>query len=339
MSHNKILADIKQKKYAPVYIFDGEEPYFIDLLSDYISDNVLDDAEKEFNQSILYGQDVSPEDLIPIVKRYPMMAEYQVVIVREAQVWRNMEALEQLIKHPVASTILVINYKGKKLDGRSAFSKLLKDKKYKAGVVHFNSPKLKDSNIVGWINQYCKSQNLEIDPRAVAMLAENIGSNLSSLIDALDKLKILVPKGQNISQDDISKHIGISKDFNIFELQKAIGQRNDYRSLLIATHFANTPKDHHVIPVNSGLYRFFRQLLSYHALARTTDRGGLASAIGVNPYFLGDYVNAAAKYGPYQVLEVIDILHDIDLKSKGVNATSSDSGDLVKEMVSRILRV
>ena len=337
MSHTKILADLKQKKYAPMYVFDGEEPYFIDLLSDYIADNVLDDAEKEFNQSILYGQDVSPEDIVPIVKRYPMMAEYQVVIVREAQVWRNLEVLEQLIKHPVASTIFVINYKGKKIDGRSNFSKLLKKHK---SVVHFNSPKLKEGMAVtGWINQYCKEHKLNIDPRAVAMLSENIGNNLSNLIDALDKLKILIPEGETISQGDISKHVGISKDFNIFELQKAIGQRNDYRALFIANHFANTPKDHHVIPVTGGIYRYFRQLLIYHSLARTTDKGGLASAMGVSPYFIGDYVNAATKYGPHQVLEVIDILHDIDLKSKGVNSTGIDSGDLVKEMVSRILRV
>lgn len=338
MSYIKILADLKQKKYVPVYIFDGEEPYFIDLLSDYISENVLDEAEKEFNQSILYGQDVSPEDIVPIVKRYPMMAEYQVVIVREAQVWRNLEALEQLITHPVASTIFVINYKGKKIDGRSLFSRLIK--KHKASVVHFNSPKLKDGRAVtDWINNYCKDNKLNIDPRAVAMLSENIGNNLSNLIDALDKLIILIPKGQTITQDDISKHIGISKDFNVFEMQKAIGQRNDYRALFIASYFAKNQKDHHVIPVTGAIYRFFRQLLSYHALARTTDRGGLASAMGVPPFFLNEYVSASAKYGPYQVIEVIDILHDIDLKTKGVNATGSDSGELLKEMVSRILRV
>ena len=338
MSHIKILADLKQKKYAPIYLFDGEEPYFIDLLSDYISDNVLDEAEKEFNQSILYGQDVSPEDLVPIVKRYPMMAEYQVVIVREAQVWRNFEALEQLIINPVASTIFVINYKGKKIDGRSVFAKLVK--KHKASVVHFNSPKLKDGRAVtDWINNYCKDNKLDIAPPAVAMLAENIGNNLSNLIDALDKLIILIPKGQTISQNDISKHIGISKDFNVFEMQKAIGQRNDYRALFIANYFAHNQKDHHVIPVTGAIYRFFRQLLSYHALVRTTDRGSLASAMGVHPYFLDDYVSAAGKYSPYQVLEIIDILHDIDLKTKGVNATSNDSGELVKEMVSRILRV
>ena len=338
MPHKKILADLKQKKYAPVYVLDGEEPYFIDLLSNYIADNVLDEAEKEFNQSILYGQDVTPEEIVSVVKRYPMMAEYQVVIVREAQVWRNLEALEQLITHPVSSTIFVINYKGKKIDGRSLFSRLLK--KHKSSVVHFNSPKLKDgSAVTTWINQYCKENKLDIDHRAVAMLSENIGNNLSNLIDALDKLIILIPKGQTITQDDISKHIGISKDFNVFEMQKAIGQRNDYRALFIASYFAKNQKEHHVIPVTGAIYRFFRQLLSYHSLARNTERGSLASAMGVNPYFLNDYVSAAAKYNPYQVLEVIDILHDIDLKTKGVNATSSDSGDLLKEMVSRILRV
>jgi|SRR5690554_5535764 len=337
MPHKKILADLKQKKYAPVYIFEGEEPYFIDLLSDYISEHVLDDAEKEFNQSILYGQDVKPEDLAPIVKRYPMMAEHQVVIVREAQVWRNFDALEHFIKNPVTSTILVINYRGKKLDGRSTLAKLIKSKKH--NVVSLSSPKLRENEVAAWINQYCKSKNLEIDPRAVGMLAENIGNNLGNLVDALDKLIIVVPKGQTISPDDVSKHIGISKDFNIFELQKAIGQRNDYRSLFIANYFANNQKDHHVIPVTGGLYRFFRQLLIYHSLVKSTDKNALASAMGVSPYFLNDYITASRNYGPYQVINVIDILHDIDLKSKGVNITGMDSGVLLKEMVSRILRV
>ena|SRR5690554_4053642 len=338
MQHKKILADLKEKKYAPVYFFDGEEPYFIDLLSDYITDNVLDDAEKEFNLSVLYGQDVSAEDLIPIVKRYPMMAEYQVVVVREAQVWKTLEPLEQLVLQPVTSTILVINYRGKKIDGRSTFSKLIK--KHKGTIVHFNSPKLKEgAAVTAWINQYCKENRLDINPGAVVMLSENIGSNLSNLIDALDKLRILIPQGQTITEDDISKHVGINKDFNVFEMRKAIGRRDNYRALFIANYFAQNQKEHHVIPITGAIYRFFRQLLSYHSLVRKSEGGNLASALGVNPYFLNDYVTAAAKYSPYQVIEVIDILHDIDLKTKGVNATSSDSGKLVKEMVSRILRV
>lgn len=334
MSYSKILANLKNRKFAPVYLFDGDEPYYIDLLSDYIAENVLDEAEKEFNQSILYAQDVKPDDIVPIVKRYPMMAEYQVVIVREAQNWRSMDALEPIITHPVNSTILVINIKGKKADGRSKIPKLIKEKG-----VYFTSSKLRDSDVPKWISSYCASAKLNIEPTAAAMLGEHIGANLGNLVSAFDRLKILVPQGEKITADHISKHIGISKDFNIFELQNALGSRNDYKALLIANHFASRPKDHHVIPVMAGLYRYFLQLLKYHALSRNTDRRSLASAMGINPYFLDGYQRAAANYHPIQVLEIVDVLHDIDLKSKGVNATAGDSGELIKEMVSRILRI
>lgn len=334
MSHTKILADLKQKKYAPFYVFDGEEPYFIDLLSDYISKNVLSEAEQEFNQSILYGQDITPEELVPMVKRFPMMAEYQVIIVREAQNWRNFEALESLLLNPVTTTILVINIKGKKLDGRSNFSKLIK----KHGV-YFNSPSLRDNMIPSWISSYCSSRKMAIEPEAVALLSENIGTNLNNLINALDKLEILVPKGETITKDSVFKHIGISKDYNIFEFQNAIGARNDYKALFIANYYANNQKDHHVIMVASGLYRYFTKLITYHSLVRNTDKQSLGKAMGINPYFMGDFQRAARNYNATQIVAILDILYDIDLKSKGVKATGSiHSGDLVKEMVSRILR-
>lgn len=333
MPHSKILADLKQKKYAPFYFFDGDEPYYIDLLSDYISNNVLDEGEKEFNLSILYGQDVSPEDLVPIAKRYPMMAEYQVVIVREAQVWKKFDALETLLLNPVKTTILVISMKGKKLDGRSNISKLIK----KHGV-YFNSPLLRENMIPGWISNYCASRKMNIDPRAVALLSENIGTNIHNLINALDRLEINVPKGETITADTVSKHIGISKDFNVFELQNAIGKRNDFKSLFIANYFAKNQKDHHVIMVVSALFRFFTKLITYHSLVKKTDKQSLATAMGIPPFFMSDYQQAAHNYNTDSIVAILDILYDIDLKSKGVKTTGNDSGELVKEMVSRILR-
>ncbi len=334
MSHTKIIADLKQKKYAPFYLLEGEEPYYTDLISEYISKNVLTEDEKEFNQSVLYGQDISPEELVPIAKRYPMMAEYQVVIVREAQNWKDLTPLETLASDPVKTTILVINYKGKKIDGRSKLVKLVK----KSGI-HFSSPKLKDWDISKWISQYCSDRKLDIDQRAVAMLSENIGANLGNLVNALEKLEILVPKGETITPDSVSKHIGISKDFTIFELQNALGTRNDYKALFIANYFANNQKDHHIIPVLLGLYRFFTKLITYHSLARSTDPQSLAKTMNVHPYFMGDYQKAAHNFNNAQIIAIIDILYDIDLKTKGVNASSIDTGVLLKEMVSRILRV
>ncbi|MFN2429742.1 MAG: DNA polymerase III subunit delta, partial [Cryomorphaceae bacterium] len=242
MDFNKVLESLKKGNFKPIYIFDGDEPYFIDALTDYIETNVLSPDEKEFNQSVLYGQDVSPDELVSVVKRFPMMAPYQVVIVKEAQNWRSAEALKPIFENPVPSTILVLSFKGKNIDGRSAAFKLAK----KNGV-HFRSKKLRDYELVKWIGAYCSERGISIDPHASAMLSENIGANVGNIVNALDKLQILTPEGDSITADSVSKHIGISKDFNVFELQKAIGERNDYRAKLIANYFAGNQKEHHLI--------------------------------------------------------------------------------------------
>ncbi len=334
MKFNEIFSDLKAKKYKSLYFFDGDEPYFIDSLTDYISRHVLDDSEKEFNQSVLYGQDISPADLAPVVKRYPMMAERQVVVVKEAQNWRSLNDLEAIFANPVPTTILVINYKGKKIDGRSKLLKLIK-----ANGVYFNSAKLKPYEVGKWISQYCNSKHVDIDTQAVAMLSENIGNDLGNLVNALDKLQILCPKGEKISPDLVSKNIGISKDFNEFELQKALGQRDDRKALYIANYFANNQKDHHIIKVSINLYYYFAKLIKYHSVPNKADKQSLARAMGVNPYFVDDFHVAGKNYSKMSLLHAMEILYDIDLKSKGVNNTGSKHGELMKEMVSRILRV
>ena len=333
MSFNSILNSLKKKEYASIYFLDGEETYFIDALTDYIAHHVLDESEKDFNQSILYAQDISPEDLVPIVKRYPMMAPYQVVIVKEAQNWRSLDGLTEIITHPVSTTILVINYKGKKLDGRS---KILKEIK-KQGV-YFTSQKLRDYEIPKWIQEHCSARNQDIDPMASNLLAEYIGNDLGNLVNALEKLEILSEPGEKITSSMVSAHIGISKDFNVFELQKAIGQRNDSKALFIANYFANNQKEHHIIPVSASLFRYFTKLISYHGLKNVTDQKSVASQLGVHPYFVKEYQSAARNYSATSLMNAIDIIYDIDLKSKGVNNSSSSSGDLLKEMVARLLR-
>ncbi len=331
----KILSDLKQKKFKPLYFLDGDEPYYVDLISDYIAENVLSEGEKDFNQSVIYAQDMDPDELISVVKRYPMMAEYQVVIVREAQIWgKKVEKLEELFANPVQTTILVINYKGKKLDGRSTFGKNVK----KNGV-YFNSMKVRDFEIQGWINQYCRDENIAIDPRASGMLSEHIGANVSGLIQAFEKLKILLPEGEKITPQAISTHIGISKDFNIFELQKAVGYRDEYKALFIANYFANNQKDHPIVMVTSGLYRYFNQLIMYHGMHKSTAKETMAKAMGIHPYFIGEFQQAASNYSSDRILNCIDVLFDIELKSKGVTASSGSAGQLVREMVGRLLRV
>lgn len=334
MKFNDILNDLKAKKYKSLYFFDGDEPYFIDALTNYMSHHILDEAERDFNQSILYGQDLAPSDLAPIVKRYPMMAERQVVIVKEAQNWRSLLDLEPIFANPVPTTILVINYKGKKLDGRSKLIKLIKE-----NGVYFNSAKVKPYEVGKWISQYCQSKQVKIDTRATAMLSENIGNDLGNLVNALDKLQILCPEGESISPDLVSKNIGISKDFNEFELQNALGQKDDKKALYIANYFANNQKEHHIIKVSINLYYYFAKLIKYHSLPNKADNQSVARAMGVNPYFVKDFHVAARNYPKMSLLRVMEILYDIDLKSKGVNNTGSKHGDLMKEMVSRLLRV
>lgn len=335
MSYTKILSDLKQKKFKPIYLFDGDEPYYIDALSNYIAENVLDEAQKEFNQSVLYARDLAPEDLSPIVKRYPMMAPYQVVIVREAQNWsKKLSKLEEIVANPVDTTILVINYKGKKIDGRKKLVKLAKEKG-----VYFSSNQLRDYEVPKWIDQHCKTNNIDISPQAVGMLSEHIGANLGNLISAFDKLEILLPKGEKITPQAITKHIGISKDFNIFELQRAVGENDHYKALFIANYYANNQKEHNIIPVISGLYRYFNQLITYLSLRNNTDKQSLAKEMGVHPYFIGQFQQAAANYSKERLVQSIEILYDTELKAKGVTNSNTDGGQLVREMVGKLVRV
>ena len=333
MSFNSILNTLKKKEYAPIYFLDGEETYFIDALTNYISHNVLDESERDFNQSVLYGQDITPEDLVPIVKRFPMMAPFQVIILKEAQNWRSMEALASIFEKPVNTTILVINYKGKKLDGRSKLLKAIK----KNGV-YFNSQKLRDYEIPKWIQEHCLARGQAIDPLATNLLAEYVGNDLGKLVNALEKLEILSEPGEKITSSMVSEHIGINKDFNVFELQKAIGQRNDSKALYIANYFANNQKDHHIIPVTASLFRYFTKLISYHGIKNPTDQKSVASQLGIHPYFVKEYQGAAKNYSATSLMNAVDIIYDIDLKSKGVNNNSANSGELLKEMVARLLR-
>ena len=326
------MTTLRKKDYAPFYFFDGNEPFYIDKLTDYIQKGILNESEREFNQSVYYGRDISPQDLIPIVKRFPMMAEYQVIIVKEAQNWKDLSPLQELLEHPVPTTILAITYKDKKIDGRSSLAKLIKSKG-----VYFNSAKLRDYEVSSWLNEHCKLLNLDIDPRAVLLLSEQIGADLIGLDKALERLK-LVAEGEKITVDLIQEHIGISKDFNIFELQKAIGFKDNARAIYIANYFANNEKEHHLIPVTYGLYRYFTQLIRYHRAGNHTDPQRLAQTMGLNSYIVKDLKRAAVNYPRTKLMKVMEILHDIDLKMKGLGNTSARHKELMNEMVARILR-
>ncbi|RTY95111.1 DNA polymerase III subunit delta [Flavobacterium sp. GT3R68] len=327
----KIVNDIKNGNIKPIYFLMGEEPYYIDKLSDYIEQNVLSEEEKGFNQTVLYGRDVSMEDIISTSKRYPMMAERQVVIVKEAQdLTKTIDRLEAYAENPMDSTVLVFCYKYKTLDKRKKVTKNIA----KSGVV-YESKKLYDNQVGDWIKRVLAGKNYTIDPKASAMLVEFLGTDLSKINNELEKLQIILTKGSTITPKHIEENIGFSKDFNVFELRKAIGERNQLKSYQIAQYFSDNPKDNPLVVTTSLVFSFFIQLLKYHGLKDRNPKN-VAAALGVNPYFLKDYDVALRNYPMKKVSAIVGTLRDIDVKSKGVGANSLPQHDLLKEMLVKI---
>jgi DNA polymerase-3 subunit delta len=327
----KIVNDIKSGNIKPIYFLMGEEPYYIDKLSDYIEQNILTEEEKGFNQTVLYGRDVTVEDIISLAKRYPMMAERQVIIVKEAQdLIRTIDKLESYAENPMTTTVLVVCYKYKTLDKRKKVTKLLA----RSGVV-YESKKLYENQVAEWIKRVLSGKKYAIEPKAVAMLVEFLGTDLSKINNELEKLQIILPKGATITAKDIEENIGFSKDFNVFELRKAIGDRNQLKAYTIAENFANNPKDNPMVVTTSLVFGFFVQLLKYHGLKDKNPKN-VAAVIGVNPYFLKDYDIALKNYPMRKVSQVVAALREIDIKSKGVGANAMSNGDLLREMLYHI---
>jgi len=328
----QLVTDIKNKNLKPIYFLMGEEAYYIDKISDFIEDNVLTEEERGFNQMVLYGRDVSVDDIVSNAKRYPMMAEYQVVIVKEAQdLSRSIEKLVDYAKQPQPSTILVMNYKYKTIDKRKSLYKELK----KTGVV-YESKKLYENQVADWIRRVLSGQEYTIAPKAAQMLVEFLGTDLSKINNELEKLQIILPKGTQISPEHIEENIGISKDYNNFELRKAIGERNVLKAHQIVNYFAENPKDNPMVVTVSLLFNFFSQLLHFHGLNDKSPRS-VASALKINPYFVNEYIEAARNFPMKKVSSVVATLRDFDVKSKGVGANAVPQGDLLKELIVRIL--
>jgi DNA polymerase III subunit delta len=329
----QITKDIKAGNLKPIYFFMGEEPYYIDKLTEFIEQNVLQEHERDFNQTILYGRDVSIEDVISNAKRFPMMADHQVVIVKEAQdLSRTIDKLESYAENPQPSTVLVFAYKYKTLDKRKKVTKVLA----KAGVV-FESKKLYDNQVGDWIKRVLSGQGYSIEPKAAIMLVEFLGTDLSKISNELDKLKIVLPKGHTITPKDIEDNIGISKDYNNFELRKAIGEKNQLKAYKIIDYFSQNPKDNPIVVTTSLVFSFFSQLMQYHG-AKDKSPGNLAKILKVNPYFVKDYDVAFRNYPMKKVSSIISTLRDIDVKSKGVGANALSQSDLLKEMLIHIFR-
>lgn len=325
------MTDINKGDIKPIYLLMGEEPYYIDKISEYIEKNLLSEEEKGFNQTVFYGRDVSIDDIVAAAKRFPMMSERQVVIVKEAQdLSRAIEKLNDYAQNPQPSTVLVINYKYKKLDKRKALYKSIQ----KSGVV-FESKKLYENQVADWIRRTLKGREYTITPKAAQMLVEFLGTDLGKISNELEKLELILPKGKQITPELIEENIGISKDFNNFELRKAIGERNKLKAFQIINYFADNPKDNPIVVTIALLHNFFTQLLHYHGLNDKSPRS-VASALRINPYFVQEYAVAAKNFPMKNVSTVISELRSIDVKSKGVGANSIPQGDLLKELLVRI---
>lgn len=328
----QIVNDIKQGKIKPIYFLYGEEAYFIDKISSYIADKVLTEEEKGFNQLVLYGKDVNIDDIVGNAKRFPMMSERQVVIVKEAQhLSRTIENLSSYAENPQMSTVLVFCYKYKKLDKRKTLYKQIK----KNGVV-FESNKLYENQVSEWLRKTLVSNGYSISHKAAIMLVEYLGTDLGRISNELEKLKMAIPQKKEITPEDIEQHIGISKDYNNFELKKAIGERNILKATKIVNYFAQNPKDNPFVLTITLLHSFFVQLLQYHGLNDHSPKN-VASVLKINPYFVGEYQTAAKNFPMKRVSQIIGNLRELDLKGKGVNASSLDQADLLKELLYRIL--
>jgi len=329
---NQLITDIKEGKIAPIYFLMGEEPYYIDVVSNYIESHVLQEEEKGFNQIVLYGKEVSIQDIVSNSKRYPMMAERQVVIVKEAQnLIKTIEQLVDYAKNPQPTTVLVFNYKYKTLDKRKALYKALS----KTAVV-FESKKIYEEKVPSWIQSFLQSKQISITPKASLMLAEFLGNDLSKITNELNKLEIVMGAKKEITPEIIEQNIGISKDFNNFELQKALGNLDHKKAYQIVQYFAQNSKQHPFVLTTSILYMYFTKLMTLHTV-RDRNPGTVAKALGVNPYFVNDYIAVSRNFPMKRISGVLETLRIYDTKSKGVGANLSPK-DLYNELIYNILK-
>jgi DNA polymerase-3 subunit delta len=333
-SFEEIMSDLKNRIYKPVYFLTGEEPYYIDIITSYIEENVLPEEEKAFNQIVMYGEETNVVAVSETARRFPMMSNQQVVIVKEAQSLKKIEDLAYYVEKPLQSTILVINYKYKVLDKRTRLYKLADIKG-----VYFESNRLRDYQVPQWIESYLMLKGIKTEPNASAMLTEYLGTDLHKIVNELEKLLITIPSGKPvITTELIEKNIGISKDFNNFELQKAVSEKNIYKSNLIVHYFADNPRDNPINLTIASLFSFFSKLLTYHYLTDKS-KNNVASILRINPFFVRDYETAALKYSARNTVDIISFLRTYDMKSKGYGDLSSTPGDLLKELIYKILHI
>jgi len=332
---NKIIKDLKKGDIKPVYFLTGEIPFFIDRISDFIENDLLPEDAKSFDQMVFYGLDSKMEDIIMQAGRFPMMGDKLVLLVKEAQhlfkKQSDYDVLEEYLQNPSGQTLLVFSYKHKKPDGRKKVFKLIKEKG-----VWFEAKRMYDSDILKWIQETVEEMGFGIDVKSSQMLLEFLGADLSKIYNELQKLEILLEKGSVITPEIIEKNIGISKDYNSFELKSAIAQGDYIKAQKIINYFSANPKEHPLPAVIPVLYKFFKDLFLYHTLVDKT-KYSVAKSLGVNPYFVGEYETGARYYPMKKITKIMGYLKQADIKSKGVDAGNMTYKDIINETIYKIM--
>ena len=332
MDFNSILNNLKKNIIHPIYLLQGEEPYYIDEISNYIEDNLLTDAEKGFNQSVFYGKDSSALTIAESCMRFPMMAQRQVIIVKEAQSLAKIDILASYAEKPLASTVLVLDYKYKKLDSRTKLVKLIK----KNGVI-FTSDKIKEYKLPNWIESYLAQREFTITPQAAQLLTAYLGADLGKVANELNKLIIAVKNTSKITADHIEKNIGLSKEYNLLELQNALATKNIFKANQIIQHFGANPTANPIQRTIPTLFGYFSNMFAYHFL-KDKSENNVSAELRIHPFVAKNLIIAAKKYTPTKLYEIIGILREYDMKSKGFDtSTMISTGDLQKEMIYKIL--
>lgn len=332
-----ILKNIKNKEVLPIYFFHGEEPYFIDLAVKALENDFLEEDEKAFNQTVVYGKDTTYREVLSLARQFPMMGDKQVIIVKEAQDLKLTEnesnAMEAYIQNAVPSTVLVFAHKHKKLDSRKKVTKLLE----KSGAL-FLSESVKENQLPKWIADECIKLSIKTAPNISHLLAEYLGNDLSRIANELNKLKIILKQGDILDGTMVENHIGISKEFNVFELQKALGTKNANAAFKIAHFMGKNPKNNPFVMMLANLYSYFSNIIIYNTMAGQPPQV-IASQMGINPYFIKDYAEAARLYPLKHSTRVISILREFDMKGKGLGAVNMTEAELIKELVYKIINV
>ena len=331
MNLEKILIELKKRNFKPVYWLEGDEEFYIDQMISYAERQILSESEAGFNLSIFYGKDTSWTDLLNTCRKYPMFSDLQVVILKEAQSMKDIDKLESYIDKPLNSTLLFVAYKNKKVDGRTKLARLLKEK-----AVVLTTKKLYDNELPEWTGNLVKSKGYTITNKALFLLIDHIGNDLSRLNNEIDKLVMNLSARKNITDDDIETYVGVSKEFNVFELQQAIASKDLYKAIRIVQYFDANPKAAPIQLIFPSLYNFFSKVQMIYGVPSRDDKA-IAAAIGVNAWFVKDYVQAAGRFSSVEIEKLLLLLHQYNLKGLGVNNAGHSDAMLLKEMVVKMI--